>query len=52
MLQLDSTTVSAAQMRIKFHCMPCLYVYGNKVILSYLMCLNASSNVSPHSEGE
>ena len=40
MLQLDSTTISAARMRIKFHCMSCLYVYGNKGILSYLMMSN------------
>ena len=36
MLQLYSTTISAARMRIKFHCISCLYVYGNNVILSYL----------------
>ena len=35
-LYVTMTTVSAARMRIKFHCMSCLYVYGNKVISSYL----------------
>ena len=40
MLQLDFTTVSAARMCIKFHCMSCLYVYGNTVILSYLILLS------------
>ena len=37
MLQLDSTTVSAARTRIKFHCMCCLYVDDNNVILSSLI---------------
>ena len=40
MFQLDSTT---ARMRMKFHCISCLNmysVYGNNVILSYLI-LNA-----------
>ena len=36
-LYVTITKVSAAQMRIKFHCMYCIYVYGNKVIVSYLM---------------
>ena len=37
MLQLDSTTVSATRMSIKFHCMSCLHIYGNEVILSDLL---------------
>ena len=37
MLQLYSTTVSAARMRNKFQYTSGLYVYGNKVIISYLI---------------
>ena len=40
MLQLDSTTVSAARMRIKFHCISCLYAYINKIIVSYLCIIS------------
>ena len=50
MLQLDSTTVSAARMRIKFHCISCLYGYGNKVI-SYLTEVPKKKNIA-HSQCE